>query len=85
VLTGSEDELSGPLPALFQSASYHLSSVGPSAFPALFTESLQGVQLLLPPRVSGALSATLSLCCVLVFSSLFIVKFFFNGGGSQPA
>jgi hypothetical protein len=31
--------------------------------------------LLLPP-FSSALSATLPLCCVLVFSSLFIVQFF---------
>jgi hypothetical protein len=50
-------------------------------FQPLFTESSCGDQLLAPPPFSGVLSATLSLCCVLVFSSLFIVQFFCVWGG----
>jgi hypothetical protein len=46
-------------------------------FQPLFTESSQGDQILPFPLFAGALSATLPLCCVLVFSSLFIVQFFF--------
>jgi hypothetical protein len=42
-------------------------------FQPLFTESPHGDQLLDPPSFSGALPATPSLCCVLIFSSLFIV------------
>jgi hypothetical protein len=34
LLTGSGDELCGPLPTLFQAAAYHLPTVSPSAFPA---------------------------------------------------
>jgi hypothetical protein len=49
----------------------------------LFTESSHGNQLLALPPFSSALSATLSFCCVLVFSSLFIVQVFL--GGSQSA
>jgi hypothetical protein len=44
-------------------------------FQPLFTESSCGDQLLAHP-FSGVLPATVSLCCVLVFSSLFIVQFF---------
>jgi hypothetical protein len=33
LLTGSGDELCGPLPALFQVAAYHLPAVSLSAFP----------------------------------------------------
>jgi hypothetical protein len=46
-------------------------------FQLLFTESLGGNQRHAPLIFSGVLLATLSLCCVLVFSSLFIVQFFF--------
>jgi hypothetical protein len=46
-------------------------------FQPLFTESLHRDQVLAPPHFSGALSATASLCCVLVFISLFIVQGFF--------
>jgi hypothetical protein len=49
LLTGSGDELCGLLPALFQAVAYHLPTVSPFAFPALFTESLHGDQLLAPP------------------------------------
>jgi hypothetical protein len=34
LLTGSGDELCGPLPALFQAVAYLQPAVGPSAFPA---------------------------------------------------
>jgi hypothetical protein len=51
----------------------------------LFTESLNGDQLLASPPFSGALSATPSLCWVLVFNSLFIVQFFFLQGVGQSA
>jgi hypothetical protein len=54
-------------------------------FQPLFTESSHGDRLITPPPFSGVLSATLPLCCVLVFSSLFIVQFFFFAGSSQSA
>jgi hypothetical protein len=45
-------------------------------FHPLFTESLRGDHLLAPPSFSGALPTPWPLCCVLVFSLLFIVQFF---------
>jgi hypothetical protein len=42
----------------------------------LFNENLHGDQLLVPSPFSGVLTVPLHLCCVLVFSSLFIVQFF---------
>jgi hypothetical protein len=56
-------------------------------FQPLFTESLCRDQLLVSPSFSGALSASRTLCCVLVFSSLFIVQvfFFFCRGWGQSA
>jgi hypothetical protein len=57
-------------------------------FQPLFTESSHGDQLLAPPSFSGVLSANPPLCCVLVFSSLFIVQFgffFLVGRGCQYA
>jgi hypothetical protein len=77
LLSGSGDELCGLLPALFQTVAYYWPAVIPYAFLALFTESLSGDHLLVPPLFSSALSATLPLGCVLVFRSLFIVHFFF--------
>jgi hypothetical protein len=50
-------------------------------FQPLFTESSSGAQLLASLPFSSALSATLSLCCVLVFRSLFIVQFCFSFAG----
>jgi hypothetical protein len=50
-------------------------------FQPLFTEISHRDQLLVPPPSVSVLSATLSLCCVLVFSSLFIVQFFLWGCG----
>jgi hypothetical protein len=51
-------------------------------FQPLLTESSCGDQVLALPPFSSALSASPSLCCVLVFSSLFIVQFFFFPGAS---
>jgi hypothetical protein len=51
-------------------------------FQPLFTESSCGDQHLAPSPFSGVLSATPSLHFLFVFSSLFIVQFFFVGGGS---
>jgi hypothetical protein len=48
-------------------------------FQLLFAESSRRDQLLAPPPFSGVLSASHPLCCVLVFSSLFI-QFFCEGG-----
>jgi hypothetical protein len=53
------------------------------SFQPLFTESSHWDQLLTLPLFSGVLSATLSLCCVLILSSLFIVQFVFWGGGQS--
>jgi hypothetical protein len=89
LLNGSGDEFCGPLPALFQAAAHHLCVVGPSAFPALFSEISQGDQLHGLPYFSGVLSATLSFCCVLVFGSclflFFYFLFFLLGQGDQSA
>jgi hypothetical protein len=52
-------------------------------FQALFTESSRRDQLLAPLPFSGALRASHPLCCVFLFSSLFIIQFFFCGVGSQ--
>jgi hypothetical protein len=49
-------------------------------FQPLFTESSHGAQFPAPPLFFGALLATLSLYCVLVFCSLLIVLFFVGGG-----
>jgi hypothetical protein len=46
-------------------------------FQFLFTQSSHRYQLLAHPPFPSALLVTLSLCCVLVFSFLFIVQFFF--------
>jgi hypothetical protein len=58
-------------------------------FLPLFTESSCGDLLLASPTISGALIAPHLLCCVLVFSSLFIQFFilfcFVCRVGSQPA
>jgi hypothetical protein len=41
LLTGSGDELCGPLPALFLAVAYHLPTIGLPAFPAFVFDSLQ--------------------------------------------
>jgi hypothetical protein len=45
-------------------------------FQCLFTVSLQGDQLLVPPPFSAALRALQPLCCMFFFSSLFIIQIF---------
>jgi hypothetical protein len=47
------------------------------SFQALFTESSWGDQLLVLPPFSGALRAPCPLCCVFLFSFLFIIQVFF--------
>jgi hypothetical protein len=75
LLTGSEDELCGQIPALFQAVAYHRPTVSPMPFQPLFTESSYEDQLLLPPPFSSVLTAPHPVCCVVVLSSLFIVHF----------
>jgi hypothetical protein len=84
LLTGSEDELCGPLPALFQAVACHWPAVGPSAFQPLFTECSYKDQLLASPPHSSVLSASHLLRCALAFSCLFIVSVFFHGGSVCP-
>jgi hypothetical protein len=48
-------------------------------FQSLFTESSHGDQLLASPSFSGALTTPRPLCCMFLFSSLFIFSFFFCG------
>jgi hypothetical protein len=68
------------LPALFQAAACHLPAVSPSAFPAFVYLKFTQRSAPCHPPFSGALLATPSLCCVFVFSSFFIVTFFWGGG-----
>jgi hypothetical protein len=83
LLTGSGDELFGPLSALFQAAAYHLPAVSPSAFQPLFTESSWRSAPCSSPLLQCTRSTPSPLCCVLVFSSLFIQLFFFLQGRGQ--
>jgi hypothetical protein len=46
-------------------------------FQPLFTESSSGDQLLAPPLFSEVLRAPHPLCCMFLFSSLFIIPLFF--------
>jgi hypothetical protein len=80
LLIGSENEFCELLPSLFQSVAYQHPAVDPSVFPAFFIESLYGDLFLDLPSFSFALIEPLALCCVLVFSSLFIVQCFFFFG-----
>jgi hypothetical protein len=67
------------LPYFWQWLIFHLlSALLP--FQSLFTESLHGNQLLAPPPFSGTLSAPCPLCCMCLFSSLFIIQVFFLWG-----
>jgi hypothetical protein len=52
-------------------------------FQSLFTESYCGDQLLAPLPFSSELTAPHPLCWVFLFSSFFIVQFFFQGGGQS--
>jgi hypothetical protein len=49
-------------------------------FQSLFTENSVGDKLLALPPFSGVLRAPGPLCCVFLFSSLFIIQFFLGGG-----
>jgi hypothetical protein len=86
LLTGSGEELCGPLPALPQAVAYHPPTVGLPAFPTicLLIVHREISSLLLPPSLVH-LQHFCPLCCVLVFTSLFIVQFFFCEGGGQSA
>jgi hypothetical protein len=77
LLTGSGDHLCGLLLVLFQAVAYHLPTVNPSAFLAFVYWKFMWRSVPCLPHFSGAHLATPSLCCVLVFSSLFTVQFFF--------
>jgi hypothetical protein len=66
LLTGSGDDLCGPLPALFQAAAHHLPALCPSAFlfHHLFTDSSCGDQVLAPPPFPVHLQHPNLLICV---------------------
>jgi hypothetical protein len=88
LLTGSGDKLCGPLPALLQAVAYHLPAVGLPAFPAICLLKVQVEISSLPIPPSLVLfQCSCPFCCVLVFSLLFIVQFFFffGWGGAQGA
>jgi hypothetical protein len=82
LLTGSRDELLGHYLPYFRQwlITYLLPAL--LSFQALFIESLCGDQLLALPPFSGALTAPHPLCCVFLFSSLFIIQFLFLQDGS---
>jgi hypothetical protein len=83
LLTGSGDEICEPISALFQAVAYHWSGVSLSAFPAI---CLLKVHVEISSLLFPLLWCTASclLCCMFVFSSLFIVQcFFFSGWGGQ--
>jgi hypothetical protein len=71
--------------ALFQAVAYHPTAIGPPAFPAFVYWKFSWRSSPCPSPFSGALTAPRPLCCVLVFSSLFIVQFFFCRVGGQFA
>jgi hypothetical protein len=52
-------------------------------FQSLFTEDSCRDQLLTPPPFSSTLTASHPLCCLVLFSSLFIVQVFFCGTRGQ--
>jgi hypothetical protein len=83
-LSGSEDELCGQLLALLQAVAYHLL-----AFPAIHLLIVHAEISSLPLSPSLMhLQCSHHFCCVLVFSSLFIVHFFFflqEGQSTQGA
>jgi hypothetical protein len=85
LLTGSGDDLCGLLPAVFQTAAYHLPTVGLSAFLAIcllivFVE----ISSLLPP-FPGALSEFLPhLLCASFQLLIYCSGFFFYRRGICP-
>jgi hypothetical protein len=72
------DEFCGLLPSLFQASAYHLPTVKDWQDQSFFTKSLPRDQLLALPPFSSVLTAPCSLCCMFLFSSLFIVHFFLS-------
>jgi hypothetical protein len=78
LLTGSGDELFGWLPALLQGVAYHLPAVGLPAFPVicLLIDLAEISSLPLSPSLVH-FQCSHTLCCVLAFCSLFIVRVFF--------
>jgi hypothetical protein len=86
LFTSSGDKLCGPLPALFQAATYHPPIVTLLPFQPLFSESSHGDQLLAFPllRCTFSNSTSSAVClfsvCCLLFG--FFVCFFFCWGGS---
>jgi hypothetical protein len=62
---------------LFQAAAYHPPALALLPFQSLFTESSRGDQILALPPFSSVLTAPCPLCCMFLFSSLFIIQFFF--------
>jgi hypothetical protein len=95
LLTGSWDVLCGLLPALFQAATYHPTTVGPSAFPAfVYWKFTWRSAPCSSPLLPCAFSNSIPLLCLrfqfLVYSSvfcLFVFWFFFFffllGSGGQ--
>jgi hypothetical protein len=77
LLTDSRDELLGHYLPYFRQWLITYPLLALLSFQALFIESLCGDQLLAFPPFSGALTAPHPLCCVFLFSSLFIIQFLF--------
>jgi hypothetical protein len=88
----SGDKFCGPLPALFQAAAYHPTTVGPSAFPAFvywkfMWRSAPCLSPLLQCAVCFQQLHPSAMLVFIVFSSLFIVQVFlllFVGGSVCP-
>jgi hypothetical protein len=76
LLTGSRDELCGPLSALFHAAAYHQLIVGPFIFPVFVYWKFTWRSAPCPSPFSSALRALRPLCCMFLFSSLFIIQVF---------
>jgi hypothetical protein len=84
LLTGSGDELCGPRPALFQAVPYHLPTIGLSAFPffVYYKFTWRSVSCSSPLLQCTYSTPPPLLCCVFLFSFLFIIQLiFFEGQG----
>jgi hypothetical protein len=83
LLTGSGDELFGPLPTLFQAMAYLPHAVSPSTFPAFVYWKFAQISAPCLSPFSGVLSATPPRCCfrfwflVYWYCLAFLVFFFF--------
>jgi hypothetical protein len=86
LLTGSGDELCGPLPALFQAAAYHLPAVGPSAFPVfIYWNFMRRSAPCLPASPMCLLHPTSSVVCSFSVPCLLFSFFFCGVGVSLPS